>query len=171
MKLRVALYCRVSRDDLNNDNQKRLLLDRVHAEQWEYELFEEKESTRKTRPIKYHLMQQLRNHEFSVLLFTRLDRFARSLFELVQDVTELVEQHNIRVIVLQQGFDFQKDGFNALSRLQLQLLGAFAEFERELIRERTLEGLARARAQGRVGGRPRKTPPDKLVVDMPIGTL
>jgi DNA invertase Pin-like site-specific DNA recombinase len=51
------------------------------------------------------------------------------------------------------------DTTNSAGMLMYQILGAFAEFEREMIRERTLAGLDRARAQGKTLGRPRKYPP------------
>lgn len=123
----------------------------------EYEIFLEVMSTRKTRPIKAELMKRLRRNEFDILMFTRLDRFARSSQELTQDVKELVSS-GIRVIVTEQGMDLQGGNLNSVGTLQLQILSAFAEFERELIRERTLEGLARAKAQGKKLGRHFKDP-------------
>lgn len=157
--MKAALYCRVSREDLHNANQLQILELRCKKEGWEFVAFQEEESSRKTRPIKQAMLQRLRAGEFDVLLFTRLDRFARSMAELVMDVEQLVDS-GVRVLVVQQGLDFSKgEGFNSISRLQLQIFGAFAEFERELIRERTLEGLARARSEGRIGGRPRKKKP------------
>ena len=148
--MKVALYARVSRDDLELENQLRLLVSRAEKEGWLYEVFKETMSSRKTRPVKEGMLKRLREGEFDALMFTRLDRFARSSMELVLDIDALVNQ-GVRVIIIQQGLDFDK--LNAMSRLQLQILGAFAEFEREIIRERTLEGLARAKAQGKKLGR------------------
>lgn len=156
--MKVALYCRVSRTDLNNENQLLALKRRCKAMEFEdYEIFLEVMSSRKTRPTKAELMKRLRANEFEVLMFTRLDRFARSSQELTQDVKELVAS-GIRVIVTEQGMDFQRGNLNSVGTLQLQILSAFAEFERELIRERTLEGLARAKAQGKKLGRHFKDP-------------
>lgn len=155
---KAALYCRVSRDDLNNANQLQILQARAQNEGWEYEVFQEQQSSRKTRPIKQALIQRLRKGDFDILCFTRLDRFARSLSELVADIEQLVGA-GIRVVVVQQGFDFSRSGgFGSIDRLTLQIMGAFSEFEREIIRERTIEGLARVKAQGKKLGRPRKTP-------------
>lgn len=75
--------------------------------------------------------------------------------ELVMDVHEIVNNGG-RYVSVMNGFDFSRKGFNATQQLLLNIIGSFAEFEREVIRERTLEGLARARKEGRVGGRPRK---------------
>jgi DNA invertase Pin-like site-specific DNA recombinase len=131
-----------------------VLRSRAEREGWEYSIFEEIESSRKTRPIKQQLLQQLREGKFDLVAFTRLDRFARSMPELVMDVEQLVNS-GVRVVAVQQGLDFSKEGYNSMNQLQLQILAAFAQFERELIRERTLEGLARAKAQGKKLGRPR----------------
>ena len=70
----------------------------------------------------------------------------------VQSVREL-DSLGVRFIAVTQGID--TDQSNPTAKLMLNMLAAFAEFERELIGERTLAGLARARKQGRVGGRPR----------------
>jgi DNA invertase Pin-like site-specific DNA recombinase len=72
----------------------------------------------------------------------------------VQDVQYLIENGG-RFISIDNGFDFSKK-LSASQQLQFQIFAAFAEFEREIIRERTFEGLARARAQGKKLGRPAK---------------
>ena len=163
--VKAALYARVSRDDLELENQRRILRERAEREGWDYEFFEEKETTRKTRPVKNKLLRRLREHEFDVVVFTKLDRFGRSLTELVMDIQQITDA-GVRVLAITQGIDFDKTS-NAASRMYLQILAAFAEFERELIRERTLEGLARARAAGVKLGRPRK----KKVTPKPRGDL
>lgn len=149
--MRVAVYVRVSRRDLNVDNQKLQLLSFVRSKGWSFELFEEVESTRKTRPVKFDLMSRLRSREFDAVLVWKLDRWARSLQELIMEVNELVSR-KVEFIVLTQPIDTT----NASGMLFLQILGAFAEFEREMIRERTIAGLDRARASGKKLGRPRK---------------
>ena len=53
--MKVALYARVSTIDQNPEMQKKSLVEKAHREGWEYQYFEEKESTRKTRPIKYEI--------------------------------------------------------------------------------------------------------------------
>lgn len=153
--MRAALYTRVSRSDLHSENQERILVQVAEKEGWDYEVFREEITTRKTRPVKAAMLQRLREREFNILAFTRLDRFARSMQELVMDVEYLVE-HGIDVWIIQQGLHFSDTNMTAMARLHLQILAAFAEFEREIIRERTIEGLARVRAQGKKLGRPRK---------------
>lgn len=149
--MKIAIYCRVSREDLNLDNQKIKLEEFCKFKGWEYEVFEEKESTRKTRPVKEEVLALLRKGEFDGVLVYKLDRWARSLQELIMNIEEL-KNRGKHFIVLTQPIDTS----SASGMLMFQLLGAFAEFEREMIRERTLAGLDRARAQGKKLGRPRK---------------
>ena len=161
--VRIAAYCRVSREDLNNENQAKIIRDYCEKQNWgNISWFREEMSSRKTRPIKQDLMQSLRNSNFDVLIFVRIDRFARSTTELIIDTEQLVNS-GIRVIAIQNGFDFSKEAYNSTNMLMLRIFSAFAEFEREIIRERTLEGLARVRAQGKKLGRPRKTSPANLI--------
>jgi putative DNA-invertase from lambdoid prophage Rac len=158
--MNIAAYCRVSREDLNNENQKLIINNHlknaglIGSVDWFFEM----QSSRKTRPIKQDLINKAREGHYKIIIFARIDRFARSTTELVMDVEELISI-GIRVISVQNGWDFQKQAYNSQDMLMLRLFSAFAEFERELIRERTLEGLARAKAQGKRLGRPRKTPP------------
>ena len=160
--MKVALYARVSRDDLHCENQCRTL------ENWTSHNtedgidycadFKEEVSTRKTRPIKQQIMCDFRSGKFDTVVVTRIDRWARSLQELIMDVREIVDTGG-RFVAILNGFDFSKSRFNASQQLMLNIFGSFAEFEREIIRERTLEGLARVRAQGKKLGRPRKNKP------------
>lgn len=149
-QMKVAIYCRVSREDLNLENQSIKLIEYCKSRGWEYELFQESESTRKTRPIKEQVLDLLRKGKFDGVLVYKLDRWARSLQELIMNIEEL-KNRGKHFIVLTQPIDTS----NASGMLMLQLLGAFAEFEREMIRERTLNGLDRARAKGVKLGRPR----------------
>ena len=83
------------------------------------------------------------------LVVWRLDRLGRSLRHLIDVVSDL-EQRGVGFISLTEALDTTTPG----GRLLFHVMGALAEFERDLIRERTLAGLAAARARGRVGGRP-----------------
>lgn len=149
--MRIAIYVRVSRSDLNLDNQIRQLEEYAKTKGWEYKIFEETESSRKTRPIKEEVLNLLRQGKFDGVLVYKLDRWARSLQELIMNIEEL-KNRNKQFIVLTQPIDTT----NSAGMLMLQILGAFAEFEREIIRERTISGLDRARSQGKILGRPRK---------------
>ena len=153
--MRVAIYCRVSRSDLNVDNQRLQLIEYCKNKGWSYVVFEEQESSRKTRPVKENVLKLIREGKFEAILVYKLDRWARSLQELIMNIEEL-RNRNKQFIVLTQPIDTT----NSAGMLMFQILGAFAEFEREIIRERTLAGLDRARAEGKRLGRPRKSPPE-----------
>jgi DNA invertase Pin-like site-specific DNA recombinase len=85
------------------------------------------------------------------LVVWRLDRLGRSLEHLIETIRYL-EQQGIHFKSLQEQLDTATSG----GKLVFHVFGALAEFERDLIRERTKAGLEAARARGRLGGRPRK---------------
>jgi DNA invertase Pin-like site-specific DNA recombinase len=89
----------------------------------------------------------------------KLDRLGRNLKHLIDTIRALEEQQ-VAFRSLQEAIDTSTPG----GRLVFHLFGALAQFERELIRERTRAGLAAARARGRRGGRPRALTPEKLEV-------
>jgi DNA invertase Pin-like site-specific DNA recombinase len=100
----------------------------------------------------------------SALVVWKLDRLGRDLKHLVNTVDEL-SQRNIGLKVL-AGAGAQIDTTTANGKLVFGIFAALAEFETELIRERTRAGLAAARARGRLGGRPRKMTPEVLKMAM-----
>jgi DNA invertase Pin-like site-specific DNA recombinase len=91
------------------------------------------------------------------LVVWRLDRLGRSLAHLIETIKEL-EGRGVHFRSLQEQLDTGTSG----GKLVFHVFGALAEFERDLIRERTHAGLAAARARGRVGGRPRKLTPKQV---------
>ena len=93
------------------------------------------------------------------LIVWRLDRLGRNLRHLIATVNDLAAA-GVGFRSLTEGIDTTTPS----GRLTFHLFGALAEFERELIRERTAAGLAAARARGRSGGRPRAMIPEKLAV-------
>lgn len=154
--MKVAIYVRVSKRDMNPENQLIQLEKYAKEKGFEYTIFQEKESTRNTRPIKQEVLTKLRQREYEGVLIWKLDRWARSLQELITDINEITGK-NLQFIVLTAPIDTT----TASGRLFINVLGAFAEFERDIIKERTMAGLDRARALGKTLGRPRKTPPVK----------
>lgn len=92
-----------------------------------------------------------------VLVVWKLDRLGRSLKHLVDTVSAL-EQRGIGLRVLSGGIDTT----SAAGRLVFGIFAALAEFEADLIKERTLAGLASAKARGRTGGRPRSLTPKQI---------
>lgn len=89
-----------------------------------------------------------------VVVVWKLDRFGRSALDVLANI-RTITGHGARFVACSQGLDVRPGG-DAMSQLMLTVLAGVAEFERELIRERTLAGLQRARKKGRVGGRPRR---------------
>jgi DNA invertase Pin-like site-specific DNA recombinase len=100
------------------------------------------------RPVLQAMLTHLR--EGDVLMIWKLDRLGRSLRHLIEVVTDLA-QRGIGFKSLQENLDTTTSS----GKLVFHMFGALAEFERDLIRERTHAGLVAARARGRLGGRPR----------------
>jgi DNA invertase Pin-like site-specific DNA recombinase len=101
------------------------------------------------RPELHRMLDHLR--EGDTVVVWKLDRLSRSL----KDVLHIMER------IAQAGAGFQSitenvDTTTPAGRMMMQMVGAFAEFERAMIRERTSAGIAAARAEGRVGGRRKK---------------
>jgi DNA invertase Pin-like site-specific DNA recombinase len=94
------------------------------------------------------LMNAARRRAVDTVACWKIDRWGRSMPHFVQSVREL-DSLGVRFIARTQGID--TDQANPTAKLMLNMLAAFAEFERELIVERTLAGLARARKEGRGG--------------------
>lgn len=109
------------------------------------------------RPQLDRLLDQLRPGDTVVVW--RLDRLGRSLKHLIQLIEDLDEK-GVGFRSLTEGMDTTTAG----GKLIYSIFGALAEFERSLIRERTMAGLASARARGRVGGRPPVMTPEKVRV-------
>lgn len=86
-----------------------------------------------------------------ILVVWKLDRLGRSLLDLINTV-KLLEKNNVGLKSLHEAIDTTTPS----GQLFFHIFGALAEFERELIRERTKAGLTAARARGRLGGRPKK---------------
>lgn len=145
---RMALYCRVSTDEQTTENQRLRLIDYANSQKWDYEIIEETETTRKTRPKKQELLQRLRGREFDGVCVFKLDRWARSSRELILEIEELTRK-GVLFISISEKIDLSSPS----GRLQFQILSAFAEFERALISERVKEGIIRMKAQGKPTGR------------------
>ena len=95
--MKVAIYCRVSTGRQTNENQKLILEKHAKHEGWDYEIFEEKESTRKRRPVQWNLMKRLRAREFDAICVLKLDRWGRTLTELALEIRELMDLSLIHI--------------------------------------------------------------------------
>lgn len=109
------------------------------------------------RPALDSMLEQLRAGDAVVVW--RLDRLGRSLRNLI-DLVQDFDSRGVGFVSLTESIDTTTPG----GRLIFHIFGALAEFERDLIRERTMAGLAAARARGRKGGRPTVWTPEKLRV-------
>src|SRR5262249_38587318 len=138
-------YARVSTHEQNLDLQRDALRKAgVSAKN----LYTDKiTGTKENRPGLEQALSHLR--EGDTLVVWRLDRLGRSLKHLIETVTALHAQG-----VAFQSITENIDTSNATGKLVFHIFGALAEFERNLIRERSIAGLAAARARGRKGGRP-----------------
>ncbi len=143
-------YARVSTDD-QNLNLQRDALEQAGCEQ----IFEDQLSGAKAeRPGLHQALQYARAGD--TIVVWRLDRLSRSLKDLIEMVT-LLESKAIGLKSLQEAIDTSSSS----GKLIFHIFGALAEFERNLIRERTQAGLQAARARGRKGGRPKSLNKDK----------
>ena len=137
-------YARVSTLEQNVDLQ----IDALRQAGCE-KIFEDKVSgTKADRPGLQAALEFVRSGD--TLVVWRLDRLGRSLKHLIETVGHLEEQ-GIGLRSIQEALDTTTAG----GKLVFQIFGALAEFEHNLIRERTLAGLSAARARGRKGGRPK----------------
>ena len=149
--MKVAIYCRTSKIDQNPENQKIELEKYAKAMGYDYKVFEEQESTRKTRPVKNDIFQDALRKKWDLILVWKLDRWARSMQELINDL-ELLKQNNVQFKTLKENIVLDD---NPTNKLMINILSSFAQFERDIIRERTMAGLERARQQGKKLGRPK----------------
>jgi DNA invertase Pin-like site-specific DNA recombinase len=144
-------YARVSKgDDQSTAAQKRALTDAGCGR-----IFEETASGgRWERPTLHRMLDQLRPDD--VVVVWKLDRLSRSLKDLLH-LLEKIEAAGAGFRSLTESVDTA----SSAGRMMMQIVGAFAEFERAMIRERTSAGLAEARAAGRIGGRRAKLTPSQ----------
>jgi DNA invertase Pin-like site-specific DNA recombinase len=91
-----------------------------------------------------------------------MDRLARNLLDLKNIVLNLT-QKGVKVIFVKENLSFDNDSKNPLSNLLLNIMGAFAEFERELIKERQKEGIIQAKKQGKYNGRKQSLSPEQII--------
>jgi DNA invertase Pin-like site-specific DNA recombinase len=145
-------YARVS----TYDQDLSLQLDALKAAGCETLYRDTASGARGERPGLTGTLEHLRSGD--ILIVWRLDRLGRSLSQLIALMTQL-EGRGVGFRSLTEQIDTTTPG----GRLIFHIFGALAEFERTLIRERTMAGLAAARARGRHGGRPRRLDTDRKV--------
>lgn len=146
-----AIYVRCSTAEQDLGMQESELKDYCHRRGWNYILYADKgqSGAKMERPALKSLMTDLRKKKFDVLVVWALDRLARSLKQLLM-ISEECRALGIDFVCLKQNVDTTLPA----GRLTFQVLGAVAEFERELLRERVKSGMAQARRSGKHVGRP-----------------
>lgn len=151
--MRVAIYGRVSTAEQSTQMQLDEL--RAYCQRRQWEIAEEFTDTgisgsKESRPALNRLLAGARRRNFDAVLVYRYDRFARSLRQLVNALSEF-DALGIHFVSLHEGVDTSTPN----GRLVFGIFASIAEFERELIRGRVRSGLAAARARGKRLGRPR----------------
>ncbi len=152
---KAALYLRTSHADRTTENQRRELTKAAKRAGWSIAAVYEDNGVsgakgRDGRPGFDQMLKDANRREFDVIMAWSVDRLGRSLQHLVGFLEEV---HALRVdlYLYVQGLDTTTPAGKAM----YQMLGVFSEFERAMIRERVMAGLARAKAQGKAIGRPK----------------
>jgi DNA invertase Pin-like site-specific DNA recombinase len=149
--MKAAIYARVSTLDQEPENQLQELRRYVQARGWTAVAYVDRgvSGAKDRRPALDQLLTDARRRRLDVVVCWRLDRLGRNLRHLITLLDEL-QALGVAFVSLAEGID----ATTPAGKLQMHILGAIAEFERERIRERVLAGLQRARIQGRRLGRP-----------------
>ena len=145
---KAAIYCRVSTSDQHCQSQLDELRGYVERRGWSLcaEYIEMGWSgSKKDRPQLAKLMRDAKMHRFDIVLCWKLDRFARSLVNFVEALEDL-NSWGVRFIVTSQLID--TDAQNPGSKLLMDIMAAFAEFERSLIQESVNAGISAAKRRG-----------------------
>lgn len=149
----VALYARVSTEGQETDNQMLRLRDAAESRGYIVyaEYIDVASGACSRRPQLDHMLADAKAGRIQKIMAVKLDRLARSVINLT-GIMQNLEEWNVAVEFLDQPIDTT----TASGRFTTTILAAVAEFERELICDRTKDGQARARAQGKMIGRPQR---------------
>ena len=153
----VGLYARVSTLDKKQDPEMQLRELRAYAQGQGWQVFSEYvdhgiSGSKDSRPQLNRMMADAQARNFDAVLCWKLDRFSRSLKHLINSL-ETLAASGVSFVSLRDNLDLT----TAAGRLMFQMIGAFAEFEREITRERVRAGLAHAKAKGKTLGRKART--------------
>jgi putative DNA-invertase from lambdoid prophage Rac len=148
---RLGIYLRVSTLEQSTELQRRELEQFAQARGWQIvQVYEDKATgTNNNRPMLRELMRDARQRKLDVIICWKLDRFFRSLKDVIATLSEFNDL-GVEFISLKDHIDLT----TASGRLMMHLLAAFAEFEAALIKERVRAGLNNAKAKGVRLGRP-----------------
>jgi putative DNA-invertase from lambdoid prophage Rac len=153
--MRAALYARVSTNEQDEGMQLREMREFAERRKWSAEIFADPgySGAKVSRPELDRMLALCRHRKFDVVVVYRFDRFARSTKQLV-DALEEFGRLGIEFVSLHE----QVDTSTPNGKLLFHIFAAISEFERSLIRERVISGIANARAKGKRLGRPRRNP-------------
>jgi DNA invertase Pin-like site-specific DNA recombinase len=155
-KKRAAVYIRVSTAEQETAMQEAELREYCERRGWELKVYKDhgQSGAKSDRPALNTLLADMRRRKIDVLVVWALDRLARSLRQLLT-IAEECRSLGVDLVSLKQNVDTTLPA----GRLTFQVLGAVAEFEREMLRERVRAGMAQARRAGKNVGRPAKCKP------------
>ena len=150
---RAAIYVRVSTAEQETDLQEVELKEYCERRGWSFVVYRDhgQSGAKQDRPALNAMLSDLRKRKFDVMVVWALDRLARSLKNLLS-ISEECRTLGVDLVSLKQAVDTTLPA----GRLTFQVLGAVAEFEREMLRERVRAGMAQARRAGKNVGRPVK---------------
>ncbi len=150
--MKVGIYARVSTHDQQTlPLQLKAMRQYTRKRGWKIvQQVEEVGSGASQRPKREELMKSARRREVDAIVVWKLDRWGRSLPDLIASLSELRDL-GVAFVSLTEALDFTTPA----GRAMIALLSVFAEFERDMIRERVKAGIAQARAEGKPHGRPR----------------
>jgi DNA invertase Pin-like site-specific DNA recombinase len=148
---RAAIYVRVSTTEQETEMQETELKEYCENRSWSCTVYKDKgqSGAKNDRPALNALLGDMRKRKFDVVIVWSLDRLARSLKKLLS-IAEECKTLGVDLVSLKQNVDTTLPA----GRLTFMVLGAVAEFEREMLRERVRAGMAQARRAGKRVGRP-----------------
>lgn len=149
--MQVALYARVSTHDQQTLPMQMKAM-RAYAKKRGWKISREVQeigSGARTRPQREDLLKEARRRHVDAIIVWRLDRWGRSVSDLIGSIRDLTDT-GVGFVSLTEAFDLTTPAGKALSGM----LAVFAEFERDILRERVKAGIAHARSMGKSHGRP-----------------
>ena len=149
-------YIRVSTDRQTVDNQRLAILDYCHRNQFQVDDWIDVNMSSRRTPAQRRIDELLeRLKEGDRLIVTELSRLARSVGQIAVTVSTLLKK-KVRFISIKESISLN-GGQDMQAKVMITMFSLFSEIERDLISERTKEGLKRARAEGKLLGRPKGT--------------
>jgi DNA invertase Pin-like site-specific DNA recombinase len=152
--MRTVAYIRISTGGQDLDSQRLTILDYAHRQGLRVDTFVEARVSSRRAAVRRGLNTVLEQvHPGDLILVSELSRLGRSVGQIIQLVDHLIKQR-VRLVAIKEHIEL--NGAQDLqTKVMITMFGLFAEIERDLIAERTKEGLAAARAKGRLPGRPK----------------